>query len=62
MVLCVTCIGGSIDFVTPVAAVLLILEFAIQVKKGQGTPVLSLLDEGNRVMSLRFDQCLQIDS
>lgn len=38
VVLCVTCIGGSIDFVTPVAAVLLLLEFAIQVKKGQGYP------------------------
>lgn len=39
--LCVTCIGGSLDFVTPVAAVLLFLKFTIQVKKGQGRPVLS---------------------
>jgi hypothetical protein len=63
VVLCVTCIGGSIDFVTPVEAVLLFLEFAIQVKKGQGRPPCPfLIDEDNRVMILRFDQGLQIDS
>lgn len=63
MVLCVTCIGGSIDFVTLVAAVLLFLEFAIQVKKGQRRPPCPFfIVEDKRVMSLRFDQGLQVDS